>query len=1044
MTKNPASEWYAPLREIKSLGSQAKRPGSLAGLHEARRGHLSQFFTPDDLVRFVWRIVNPALDEAVRNGGRVSIYDSSVGSGRLFQFASPDKHRLVGCDVHAPSITRLMDTAEAAGFRTELVAAGLEEVAIKDCGLALLNPPFSIHLQSPSLRPLACTSHGRYGPGTAAMSHEYAVEQALEGCAAVVAIVPRSQADRLLNPDHIEHDRLKAVFHCPRSAFQEEGADVSVSVVVYGRSSDTPPHVQVLQSLDDAIPAIPLAIHVKEARLSVTGESRTEPVITTPVTGNQRVRLVKNQRYINLRFSCGLVEAKVRNALMEDFVKTGDKMRLPRGIRYRGEGRLDTEILLAQPNPVAALHQVAQIVRDAGGAPVIDPTLENFIRRRARAVERGRTPFRHVVQLSGAERQSAGTVKAIPLKMRPLVIGEWGCPILHPDTPVEAEIVHTDEGRRYRMEFGGKEYLFTVEQMAERFRVESDEESGWTVLFEGKRHAYPDIAASLYAQARQKGIHEWLSWDYQLDDLVELAIAPTGSAIAWEMGMGKTRLAVGIVDLLNVKHGLIVTEAGLIEEFVGEMEDLPYSRDEWQVITSPEQCRDLRRFNIISYERLRLKAEGRKSYAALLRRRCSAVVADEGDRVRNQSSQQTRALWQLSAKRRFALMGEPIANYPRDLLPILAWAVGDGTAIQPFGYERPYIEERLFDSMSYCQRGVDRFADRFVSTVWITHEFKENLDSSAGARREIPRIADLDGYRAFHAPMMLRRTVYEPEVAKFLKIPVPTLNDPHVIDWDPAHLSFVLRVCDDFSRWFIGQMEQASKQGKNVNMVALLARIGAVERAVDVPSCGLNGFGSYMPMTSKQRFTLDRVTELAEAGHKTILYVQNPALLEMFERGFDERGIEMVPFHGGISPTRRMRDLNRRFRKGSAPVLGATLGVTQRGLNIPQADRVFFYSRSWSWTIESQAMRRVLRPQQKRPVGIEYGHLIGSIDDYKAQMVAFKRDCRDAGVDYADPLMQHEEFKHLDTILHDFVKSVAELHGMESHEYRDYLKAMAA
>jgi len=41
---------------IRSLGGQAKGPGSLAGLHQARQEHLSQFFTGDDLARLMWSI----------------------------------------------------------------------------------------------------------------------------------------------------------------------------------------------------------------------------------------------------------------------------------------------------------------------------------------------------------------------------------------------------------------------------------------------------------------------------------------------------------------------------------------------------------------------------------------------------------------------------------------------------------------------------------------------------------------------------------------------------------------------------------------------------------------------------------------------------------------------------------------------------------------------------------------------------------------------------------------------------------------------------
>lgn len=49
-------------------------------------------------------------------------------------------------------------------------------------------------------------------------------------------------------------------------------------------------------------------------------------------------------------------------------------------------------------------------------------------------------------------------------------------------------------------------------------------------------------------------------------------------------------------------------------------------------------------------------------------------------------SDQSRALWQLSAQRRYVLTGSPIPNYPRDVFGLIAFTGGDGTAAQPYGY----------------------------------------------------------------------------------------------------------------------------------------------------------------------------------------------------------------------------------------------------------------------------------------------------------------------------------------------------------------------
>ena len=116
----------------------------------------------------------------------------------------------------------------------------------------------------------------------------------------------------------------------------------------------------------------------------------------------------------------------------------------------------------------------------------------------------------------------------------------------------------------------------------------------------------------------------------------------------------------------------------------------------------------------------------------------------------------------------------------------------------------------------------------------------------------------------------------------------------------------------------------------------------------------------------------------------------------------------------------RINALDAQFRFGKSPILLATKGVLQTGYNIYQADRVVFYDRSWTPKIEMQAAARVLRPQQKKPVEIEFLHLEGSIDSYQAQMVEFKAESMKAGLDFGDE-DPSRDFVHIETILGRFV-----------------------
>ncbi|WP_053572753.1 SNF2-related protein [Caballeronia cordobensis] len=278
-------------------------------------------------------------------------------------------------------------------------------------------------------------------------------------------------------------------------------------------------------------------------------------------------------------------------------------------------------------------------------------------------------------------------------------------------------------------------------------------------MHEGLCARFPDQAAALRSRVKALGVDQWLDWEFQVDDLVETLLKPTGCVVAWEQGCGKSRLALALILVSGVKHGLIVVESRLIEEMLKEIGQLPIAADQVKVVESAADLGDLRRINLISYERLRMPVDkassARVTYAHRLRRRIGLLVADEGERLANPTSDQSRALWQLSARRRFVLTGSPIPNYPRDAFGLIAFSGGDGTAAQPYGYRVGYLEQNWINSVEYAMRGVDRFRDDFVVLEWVTWQFAESLQD--GAKREVPKIGNLHLYRAMLAPHIKRR-----------------------------------------------------------------------------------------------------------------------------------------------------------------------------------------------------------------------------------------------------------------------------------------------
>ncbi|WP_250508130.1 SNF2-related protein [Caballeronia sp. GAFFF3] len=1029
-------DWYEPLRAIRSLGSQAPSVAHQGELAAARRQHLGQFFTPDAIAAFMWSFVSGwKVNRLIR------ILDNSVGSGRLLQYADPERHAVYGVDVHADVIQQCQKVFEDAGFDCEFRKAGMEDIHPARFDIAIIDPPFSIHLESPHLQTLECTTWGRYGAHTSALSHDYAVHQALEAANIVVALLPITTAESMIAGE--QGDRLKrraaGLFELRADAFKLEGANVRTAVVVFDRYRDRPSDF-VRALVDDlAKPGPDLGLHFEErsfgeARLRLQKLDDSVPFITRAVTGDKSVKVSHDGRRIRLSFACGFNEAMVLNAVLVKRIYSRDGHRLPRGFRYSGQGLLDMETYLVQDDPVAAFGQLLDRIRSVGGEPQLAPGFMEHLRRRMRRSARQAIPLRHVAWTTGAG--SRDQVSGIAKETHKVNATRWASPLIKAGDEVQ---FHREADGRYRYALHGVWYYLSVDELNARFAVENVSE-GWEVVHEGLCARFPDQAAALRSRVKTLGVDQWLDWEFQVDDLVETLLKPTGCVVAWEQGCGKSRLALALILVSGAKHGLIVVESRLIEEMLKEIGQLPIAADQVKVIESAADLGDLRQINLISYERLRMPvdktASARVTYAHRLRRRIGLLVADEGERLANPTSDQSRALWQLSARRRFVLTGSPIPNYPRDAFGLIAFSGGDGTAAQPYGYRVGYLEQNWINSAEYAMRGVDRFRDDFVVLEWVTWQFAESLQD--GAKREVPKIGNLHLYRAMLAPHIKRRLVAEPEVSRYIQIEPPEF-EVETVDWDRGHLAAYLRAADEFADWY-----RSSRDDKKAcNLVTILARIRAVHFAANYPQFGMEGVEYIGGLTSKQRAVVARMRSIAAEGKQAIVFAENPGVLDLLARELDAHGVRTVPFHGEIPIKRRVADKDKRFLGGLATGLMATKASGRAGYNLPNADYILFYDRSWTWRIEYQAMRRALRWNRKGVLKVVYFHLPGSIDEYQDQMVAHKRDATQAGLDWATPELDDETFLHMDSLLDRFVDDLALLSAETSGDMRKLLKEAA-
>jgi len=1036
---------YLPIEldNLQSRGSVAAKPGSLAALHEKRKETLSQFWTPDWLSKFIWQTLSPAFP----GEQRYSLFDNSIGSAGMFRYADPKQFHLFGIDADGDLIDEVVSILEKSeyGFGFDVLHAHMENVELEKFSAALINPPFSIPLSSPFLKPYPeITHYGKHGPDTSAVSHEYALAQALSHCDIIAAVVPQTTKD-VISQNSEMAGRLRAVFELPSDTFKDENVKaVKTDLLIFGRKltgvkANVPEAIRVKRLAIDEF-SVPPALYQFECRtigdighsrhpIKVVGVEQSKPVITTPVTGNNTVLLKRAGRWIKLTFSDGATEARVKNSLYRLRLYSDHLHKYPSKTLYAGQFKLNLDVIAMQNEPFAALDSICDAIRSAGGDPIVTDQLKAGIKGIVAENNRMSVPYGRTVYRKGVPEFNA-TAKRMALINRT----QKGAAIAMNEAVtakrIESGFLVTTRRGQFTCEHDTFFSLFEPEEKALG-------EGYWEEIYPSIAKIFPSEIARLRTNATQLGIDQWLTWDFQMEDLCELAFKPTGGICGWQMALGKSRLAISLAMLLTGKS-LIVLKSRLIPEMVNELKNLGIV--DYRVIKSKADTERLGKINIISYERLKRPLHPKYpkiTLAKFIRKKVPNVLCDEGGLLANYHSLQTRSVWRLGAKCKYILDGTPSPNYPREMLNLAAWAVGKERAYQPYSMSRGFIEPRLFNGAELQPTGRDEFNKRYVTIEWATNEF---LDTGVGAKREVPKIkaAFLQDFRNWVAPMIKRRVQQEPAVSRYVKFPVPELRDPIEVDWDFDHLLLYVKTVEEFANWYKNYAQERGEEGKSLNLTMILARLEACFKATNVPSA-VSGFGQgFQRLTTKEIACLDLIENEVNRGLRPIIFARNPVVLHRLSAELDKRNITNLVFSGEETINKRIEKLNTRIRQGNDQVMLASLGVTQDGLNLPQLNSFIFYNRSYKLREEFQAIYRLIRPQQKSQVSGSFLHLKGSIDEYMGQLIKWKALASESGLDYAEQ-SNDEEFVHFDAFVYRFINSLPEL-----KEKLDSLKKLAA
>jgi len=335
----------------------------------------------------------------------------------------------------------------------------------------------------------------------------------------------------------------------------------------------------------------------------------------------------------------------------------------------------------------------------------------------------------------------------------------------------------------------------------------------------------------------------------------------------------------------------------------------------------------------------------RRDREALESREFRAVVLDEGQHIKNATSQTAQAAFALRAREHWILTGTPVENHLGEL-----WSL--------FHFLLP----------------------GFLGTA---KEFHERW-------AEPIRRGDDDARRAIRArvrPFLLRRTKEQvlgelpPRIEQVERVPLGR------------------RQAELYGKYLArARAKLATGDGESARfeVLAALTRL----RQVCCDPRLLDDEDARDAESAKFELLMELVEECIEEGHRVLLFSQFTRMLDLIEERLEELGIRRCRLDGS---TRDREGQVRLFaRDADIPLFLISLKAGGHGLNLTQADTVILYDPWWNPAVEDQAAARAHRMGQTLPVHVHKLVAAGTVEEKILELQAQKRDLAAGVIDGED------------------------------------------
>ena len=294
------------------------------------------------------------------------------------------------------------------------------------------------------------------------------------------------------------------------------------------------------------------------------------------------------------------------------------------------------------------------------------------------------------------------------------------------------------------------------------------------------------------------------------------------------------------------------------------------------------------------------------------------IIADEAQYIKNNNTQNAKAIKVIRAKTKYALTGTPIENSLSEL-----WSIFD--FIMP-GY--------LF---SY-------------------HKFKELYETPIVKDQDETAMRKL---KMLIEPFILRRVKKE-VLTELPDKTISVLNNEMQEEQLKIYLSYLAQAKQEA----IQELQQNGVEKSQIKILALLMRLRQI-------CCHPGLFiDNYKGESSKLNQCIEIVKDAVVAGHKILLFSGYTGMFSFIEKALQKEGISYFKLTGQTKVGERIGMVEEFNKNESIKVFLISLKAGGTGLNLIGADMVIHYDPWWNLSAENQATDRTYRIGQKKNVQV--------------------------------------------------------------------------